>query len=213
MMMGINHSIVIMLQTQYFSWWGLVNPYSSRTGRYRPLPSTYTDRCTVTRWFHIRPANNGQVIIIIIFLFLKDLTFRQAVKYTLTLTVVGVATWFCCNLDSERGEKRFWWGNLPYSHTVLWIVKTVDGAEEIRQRVLGVAANECKEDPRSEQRRLGVPALLREISPDRNAAGRQQEEQDNGEEGRPTHRDNKRRINILLNKDDAAEGLVVNSAA
>lgn len=99
---------------------------------------------------------------------------------------------------TERGgKKRFWWGNLPYSHTLLGIVKTVDGAEEIRQRVLGVAANECEEDPRSEQRRLGVPALLREISPDRNAAGRQQEEQGNGEEGRPTHRDNKRKINIF----------------
>lgn len=62
--------------------------------------------------------------------------------------------------------------------------------------MLGVAANKCEEDPWSEQRRLGVPALLGEICPDRSAAGRQQEEQGSGEEGRPVHRENHGRFYV-----------------
>lgn len=60
--------------------------------------------------------------------------------------------------------------------------------------MLRVAANEREEDPRSEQRRLGVPALLGEICPDWSAAGRQEQEQGSGEEGRPKHRDNPAKI-------------------
>lgn len=84
--------------------------------------------------------------------------------------------------------------SLPHSHSLLGVIETLDCAEEIRQRVLRVAANEREEDPRSEQRRLGVPALLGEICPDWSAAGRQEQEQGSGEEGRPEHSDNQRRF-------------------
>lgn len=60
--------------------------------------------------------------------------------------------------------------------------------------MLGVPADEGEEDPRSEERRLGVPALLRKISPGRNAAGQEQEEQGGGEAGEPVHCDNKLKI-------------------
>lgn len=47
--------------------------------------------------------------------------------------------------------------------------------------MLRVSADEGEQDPRSEQRRLGVPALLGKIPPGRNApGGEEQEEQDGG---------------------------------
>lgn len=55
--------------------------------------------------------------------------------------------------------------------------------------MLRVSANEGEEDPRSEERRLGAPALLREVSPSRTGAGEEQEEQGGGEAGEPGHGD------------------------
>lgn len=82
--------------------------------------------------------------------------------------------------------------NLPQSHAVFRIVEALNGTEEIRQRVLGVSADEGEENPRSEKRRLGAPALLRKISPGRTAAGLQQEEQGGGEAGGSVHGSEKR---------------------
>ena len=48
--------------------------------------------------------------------------------------------------------------------------------------MLGVSADEGEQDPWSEQRRLGVPVLLREIPPRREAAGQEQKEA-----GEPVH--------------------------
>lgn len=81
--------------------------------------------------------------------------------------------------------------NLPQSHTVLGIVEALNGTEEIRQRVLGVSADEGEEDPGSEERRLGAPALLRKISPGRNAAGQEQEERGGREASEAVHCGNK----------------------
>lgn len=55
--------------------------------------------------------------------------------------------------------------------------------------MLGVPADEGEENPGGEERRLGVPALLGEISPSRTAGGQEQEEQGGGEAGEPEHRD------------------------
>lgn len=49
--------------------------------------------------------------------------------------------------------------------------------------MLGVSADQGQEDPGSEERRLRAPALLRKISPDRTAAGQEQEEQGGGKAG------------------------------
>lgn len=78
----------------------------------------------------------------------------------------------------------------PHRHPLLGVVEPLDGAQEIRQRGLRVPADESEEDPRSQQRRLGVPAFLGEISPDWRAAGRQQQQQQGGPEegGRLAHR-------------------------
>lgn len=51
--------------------------------------------------------------------------------------------------------------------------------------MLRVPADEGEQDPGSEKRRLGAPALLGEISPGRSAAGQEQEEA-----GEPVHRGN-----------------------
>uniref|UniRef100_A0A4W6FQY6 Uncharacterized protein n=1 Tax=Lates calcarifer TaxID=8187 RepID=A0A4W6FQY6_LATCA len=61
------------------------------------------------------------------------------------------------------------------------IVEALNGTEEIRQRVFGVSADEGEEDPGSEKRGLGAPALLRKISPGWTAAGQEQEEHNDGE--------------------------------
>lgn len=53
--------------------------------------------------------------------------------------------------------------------------------------MLRVSADEGEKDPRGEQRRLGVPALLRKIPPGRTAPGQEQEQQDSG----GGHSDNK----------------------
>lgn len=77
--------------------------------------------------------------------------------------------------------------NLPQSHTLLGIVEALDSTEEIRQRVLRVPADEREEDPRSEERGLGAPALLRKVCPSRSAAGQQQDKQGGGEAGERVH--------------------------
>lgn len=56
--------------------------------------------------------------------------------------------------------------------------------------MLGVSADEGEQDPRSEQRRLGVPALLRKIPPRRTAPAEEQEEQGSGAAGVTAHSDN-----------------------
>ncbi|TNN70399.1 hypothetical protein EYF80_019425 [Liparis tanakae] len=43
--------------------------------------------------------------------------------------------------------------------------------------------DEREEDPRSEERGLGAPALLRKVCPSRSAAGQQQDKQGGGEAG------------------------------
>lgn len=83
--------------------------------------------------------------------------------------------------------------NLPQSHTVLGIVKALNSTEKIWQRGFRVSADEGEENPGSEERRLGVPAFLRKVSPDWTAAGQEQWEQDGGEAGESVHRDNKLR--------------------
>lgn len=60
--------------------------------------------------------------------------------------------------------------------------------------MLRIPADEGEEDPWGEERRFGVPALLRKISPGRNAAGHEQEEQSGGEASMPVHSDNKLKI-------------------
>lgn len=57
--------------------------------------------------------------------------------------------------------------------------------------MLGVSADEGEQEPRSEQRRLGVPALLRKIPPGRTAPAQEQEEQDSGAVGVTVHSHNK----------------------
>lgn len=61
--------------------------------------------------------------------------------------------------------------------------------------MLGVPADESEEDPWCEQRRLGVPALLRKIAPRRDAPRQEQEEHGGGEAVESVHRGNKLKIN------------------
>lgn len=51
----------------------------------------------------------------------------------------------------------------PHCDAVLGVVQALDGAEDMRERVLRVAAHQREQHARSQQGRLGVPALLREI--------------------------------------------------
>lgn len=61
--------------------------------------------------------------------------------------------------------------------------------------MLRVSADEGEQDPRSEQRRLGVPALLRKIAPGWKAPGaEEQEQQDSGGVGDTVHSGYKSRI-------------------
>lgn len=64
--------------------------------------------------------------------------------------------------------------------------------------MLGIPADEGEEDPWGEERGFGVPALLRKISPGRNVAGHEREEQSGGEESMPMHCDNKLNNNIYI---------------
>lgn len=57
--------------------------------------------------------------------------------------------------------------------------------------MLGVSADEGEQEPRSEQRRLGAPALLRKIPPGRTAPGEEREEQESGPVGVTAHSHNK----------------------
>lgn len=99
--------------------------------------------------------------------------------------------------------------NLPQCHTVLRVVEALNSTQEIRQWVLGVSANEGKKNPGCEEWRFGVPALLRKISPDRTAAGQEQEEQGVVEASEPGHRDSKlwNRIMIIYKWTVARRGL------
>lgn len=81
--------------------------------------------------------------------------------------------------------------NSPESHAFLGIIETFNCAKEIRQRVLGVSADEGEKDPRRKQWRFGVPALLRKVPPGRTAPGQEQEEQHSGPVGGSVHSDNK----------------------
>lgn len=73
--------------------------------------------------------------------------------------------------------------NLPESHPLFRVVEALDSAQEIGQGVLRVSADERNENPGSEERRLGAPALLRKVSPGRSAAvGQEQEEQRGAED-------------------------------
>ncbi len=53
--------------------------------------------------------------------------------------------------------------------------------------MFGVSADEGEQDPGSEERRLGVPALLRKVSPGRTAAGQERQQQDGGRAGETVH--------------------------
>lgn len=53
--------------------------------------------------------------------------------------------------------------------------------------MFGVSADEGDEHPRSEERRLRVPALLRKVSPRGTAAGQEPDEQRGAEAGEPVH--------------------------
>lgn len=61
----------------------------------------------------------------------------------------------------------FDWKHSPKRNAVLRVIEALNSSEEQRQRVRRVAADQCDDDPRSEERRLGAPALLGEISPAR----------------------------------------------
>lgn len=78
--------------------------------------------------------------------------------------------------------------------------------------MLRIPADEGEEDPWGEERRFGVPALLRKISPGRNAAGHEQEEQSGGEASMPVHYDNKLKI-IKKDKDMYISGCDVRVVA
>lgn len=88
----------------------------------------------------------------------------------------------------------FHWGwsktdnNSPESHAVFGVVEALNSPQEVRQRVLRVPADQRNMNPRSEERRLGAPALLREISAGGAVAAQQQEERHGGEAGGPVHR-------------------------
>lgn len=66
--------------------------------------------------------------------------------------------------------------NSPYTHAVFGVVEAVDGAEDLRERVRGVAAHQREQHPRREQRGLRAPALLREITAHRTAPEQQHKE-------------------------------------
>lgn len=53
--------------------------------------------------------------------------------------------------------------NLPQGNAILGIVEVIDGSEEMREGMLAIAADKGYQHPRSEQRGLGAPTLLREI--------------------------------------------------
>lgn len=73
----------------------------------------------------------------------------------------------------------------PQRGAVLRVVEALDGSQEQRQRVRRVAADQRDDDPGSEERRLGAPALLGEIPPTR---ARQENEQQGGQQrGDPGH--------------------------
>lgn len=73
----------------------------------------------------------------------------------------------------------------PHSDAVLGVVKAVDGSEDMRERVLRVAAHQRKQHAWSHQRRLGVPAFLREITP---TQGENEQRRGGGEQQRaPVH--------------------------
>lgn len=75
--------------------------------------------------------------------------------------------------------------NSPKRNAILRIIEALNSSEEQRQRVRRVAADQCDDDPRSEERRLGAPALLVEISP---ARGQQKKgQQDKQKRGDPEH--------------------------
>lgn len=77
----------------------------------------------------------------------------------------------------------------PHSHAVLGVAEALDGAEDMRERVLGVPAHQREQHARSQQGRLGAPALLREIprpGPEyqqRRGGGQQQRDPGHGDTG------------------------------
>lgn len=112
---------------------------------------------------------------------------------TLCIFLLRKAFKICSNLSLFN--LTFAYSNLPESHTVFRILESLYRSQKVRQRVFGVSTDEGKKYPRKKERRLGAPALLREVTPDRRAAG---EEHKGGEEGEPIHCDGSVFLYVIL---------------
>lgn len=73
---------------------------------------------------------------------------------------------------------------LPKRNAFLRVVQALDGSEDVRQGMGRVPADESNDDPRSQQRRLGTPALFGEVTENRAGNGQQTQETQNNPEHR-----------------------------